>query len=135
MSIDKQISGVVSAVTFHSIIIFFQVYNGIKYFLMSKTDKDFSSIFSESDELTHLLNLIETPHELASDKESKDAVSIKAKQWPTGCTVCSQLQAAEAEKLEKFRYYNVVVLYLQVIFCHYLFHYYFLIPKDHVYYY
>ena len=63
----------------------------------------FINIFSESDELTDLLNLIETPHESTSDKESKDAVGVKAKQWPTGCAACSKLQAAEAEKLEKFR--------------------------------
>ena len=62
----------------------------------------FFSIFSGSDELKALLTLIETPHESESE-EVKDVGSIKAKQWPTGCPACSQLQTAETEKLEKFR--------------------------------
>ena len=58
--------------------------------------------FSELDELAKLLTLVETPHE-STGAEVKDAGGIKAKQWPVGCSACSQLQAAEAEKLEKFR--------------------------------
>ena len=70
---------------------------------MKKITWNVLKYFSELDELTKLLTLIEAPHE-SSNTEVKDAGGVKAKQWPTGCSACSKLQAAEAEKLEKFRW-------------------------------